>query len=192
VRVEVLLRARFVCAVLGLGGLILGSVVACTAIGFGFWAVDEFSDLDFPLLLLIVAPWVALASGVWCGWFWSRWYSRRVGLVWKPGRRTRIVVWVLAGLYLVTWALGAPSAQNECTRWALEEWRVVQQHEGSSGLNDGLPRVQTFAAIPILPFVIASYHEYQIAGLFGAGGWDVRIWYFVGTKRLYFLRLWIS
>lgn len=186
------MKQKFICIVLGLGAVIFGFIAVFAAIGAVMIVIDEFTDLDYPFWPLIVAPGLALAAGIVLGGFLSRWYSRRAGIVWDLGLGTRAVAWVLIALYVVTWAVGAPRIQTETTQWALEEWQRIHQDGNRVDLGDGLPYIQTSAAVPILPFVVASYHEYQLARLYGAGGWDIQLWYVIGTKRLFFLKLWIS
>lgn len=186
------MKAKFICFVLGGVGLILGFLAALMAISLGFWVIDEFTHLDFPFSLLTAAPGLALVTGLLLGGFLSHRYSQRAGIAWNFGPGTKIAARVLLVLYLVTWAVGAPRIQTENTRDALEEWRKIHQGQNTADLSDGLPYIQTFVAVPTLPFLVASYHEYQIAGLNGAGGWDIQVWYLVGVKRLFFLRLWIS
>ena len=54
------------------------------------------------------------------------------------------------------------------------------------------PYIKTFVSIPIAPFVVMSYHEYQLDGLYGFGGWDIQVWYLTGVKRILILPLWVS
>ncbi|PYO55252.1 MAG: hypothetical protein DMD83_20655, partial [Candidatus Rokuibacteriota bacterium] len=54
------------------------------------------------------------------------------------------------------------------------------------------PRIRTYAAIPIAPGLILFYHEYQIDGLYGFGGFELALWYGVGVKSLGALPLWLS
>jgi hypothetical protein len=54
------------------------------------------------------------------------------------------------------------------------------------------PYIWTYAAVPIAPGVIVSYHEYQLDGLYGFGGFDLSIWYVVGAKSLGGIPLWLS
>jgi hypothetical protein len=190
------MKTKLVCIALGLGGLALGSVVLFFGLGFILVAVYDSAAFEVPQMLelpvMIMLPFLDLAGGLLFGWSVSSWYARRKGIVWNFGRRTRIAVWLVAAMYLLTWALGAPMVQSENTRWAVNEWKRINQDSDGSALRGNLPSMQTYVAVPILPFVVTSYHEYHLAGLYGAGGWDIQLWYLTGVKRVWFLDVWIS
>ena len=82
--------------------------------------------------------------------------------------------------------------QRENTCWALTEWKRVDKKPKDQFFRGDYPRIQTYATLPVLPFVVASYHEYQLAPLYGAGGWDVQFWYVAGVKRIWFVVSWVS
>jgi hypothetical protein len=186
------MKKKYLCFVLGLGGFLLGLIVVLIAMGLVTFLLEEYTDADYPFWPLIVAPWLALAAGILLGWFISRWYSRRAGISWNFDHKTKIATLIFVALYFATWAAGAPRVQSMNTQRALEQWVKIHQEENVLLSSVNLPRIETFAAAPIVPFVIASYYEYQIANLNGAGGWEIQIWYLVGTKRLLFLDIWRS
>ena len=101
---------------------------------------------------------------------------------------------VLVTAYILTWAVAVPGVQSENTRWAIEEYKKLY------GLDSGVggrvrgtdPQIRTFLAVPVLPGVVLSYHEYQLADLYGWRGWDVHFWYGNGVVRLLSMPLWMS
>ncbi|NLV43918.1 MAG: hypothetical protein GXY07_05410 [Candidatus Hydrogenedentes bacterium] len=186
------MKKKYICFVLGLSGFFLGFIVVLVAMGLVTFLLEEYTDADYPFWPLIVAPWLALAAGILLGLFISRWHSQSAGITWHFGRKTKIAALIFVVLYLVTWAAGAPMVQSMNTQRALEQWREIHQEENTLLSSINLPHIETFAAAPIVPFVVASYYEYHLARLCGAGGWDIQIWYLVGTKRLLFFDIWRS
>lgn len=98
---------------------------------------------------------------------------------------------LLIGAYLLTWAVGGPAVQNVNLRWAIEEYARIQKGK-AQGSWEGTPFVWTYVSYPILPFILISYHEYQIAPVYGWGGFDIDLWYLNGVKRIYSIPVWIS
>jgi len=56
---------------------------------------------------------------------------------------------------------------------------------------DGHPYMKSYMAFPLLPGLIATYHEYQYGALAGWGGWELHVWHFTGTKEVFSLMSWI-
>jgi hypothetical protein len=110
---------------------------------------------------------------------------------WRENGYARVLLWVILVLYVATWAVGVPAVQSSNTKWAIEEYKRVNLGNNPR-VWESHPYVSTFLAFPILPFVIVSYHEYQLAGLYGWGGWDLQLWYVKDVKRILKLGLWIS
>ena len=93
--------------------------------------------------------------------------------------------------YVFTVIAGIPAAQNARTDWAVQEYKQIHSQSGRMQ-SASHPRIKTFVSVPVLPFVIVSYHEYQLAGLYGWGGWDVQVWYIFGAQSIGRFGLWIS
>jgi hypothetical protein len=109
----------------------------------------------------------------------------------QPARTHQITWGLIAGAYAITAIFGSPAVQSESTRWAVSEYKRVKA-TGSSRVFEQHPYIWTYAAVPIAPGVIVSYHEYQLDGLYGFGGFDLSIWYVVGAKSLGGIPLWLS
>ncbi len=94
-------------------------------------------------------------------------------------------------MYTFTTFMGIPEVQNQHTKSAVEEYKRINAGENSHE-QKSYPYIKTFVSIPILPFLILSYHEFQLDGLYGWGGWDIHVWYICGSKFIFKLTLWIS
>lgn len=190
------MKQKFICVVIGLGGLLFGFIVVFLLVNIimmlGYEIMDK--DKEWSLWPAHLVPWLALAAGMVLGRLLSYWYSRRAGIVWKLGLGGRIAVWIYIALYLVTWLGGGPTIQTETTRLILEEWRKIHEVDDGHavGLGEGLPSVSFDVAVPIVPFVVASRYTYGVGGFGGINGWDVQLWLGVRTKRLFFYTLWDS
>lgn len=128
-------------------------------------------------------PPVALALLTW------RSLRRKLRLAnFRPQRRS-LQATVLA-LYLCTAVFGIPSVHTELVRYEIAEYKHAR-NEGRR-VWPAHPRIEFFFSCPILPFVIITYHEYQLAGLYGWGGWEFHLWYIVGAKSITGLSFWVS
>jgi hypothetical protein len=119
-------------------------------------------------------------------------YSRKLKLSIKPLLKRNWVAGLLLGTYLLTWAVGGPAVQNDHTRWAIEEHAGIREKAPQGAWTNRKPYVSTYVIYPVLPFILISYHEYQIAPVYGLGSWDVHCWYITGVKRIFHLPIWIS
>jgi hypothetical protein len=119
-------------------------------------------------------------------------YSRKFKLSIKPLLKRKWVTGLLIGAYLVTWAIGGPAVQSANTRWAIEEYTGIRERASQGAWHFREPHVRTYLTYPILPFILISYHEYQIAPVYGLGSWDVYCWFLIDVKRLFTFPIWIS
>jgi hypothetical protein len=108
---------------------------------------------------------------------------------WLP--RNKRALYALIFLYLITVFMGSPAVQSHNSKWAIEEYKRINTGNNPR-VRESHPYIKTFVSIPIIPFIIVSYHEYQLDGLYGWGGWDIHIWYLGGVKRIIRLPLWLS
>lgn len=146
------MKKKYLCFVLGLGGFLLGLIIVLVTMGLVTFLLEEYVDANYPFWPLIMAPWLALAAGILLDWFISRWFSRRAGITWQFGRKTKIAALIFVALYLATWVAGAPMVQSMNTQRALEKWGKIHQEENMLLSSVNLPRIETFAAAPIAPF----------------------------------------
>ena len=124
--------------------------------------------------------------------------GRRLARRWRPEAALRPrwhhktpARWALAVCYGLTLAFGVPFVQSEQVDWAISEYK--RGHEGTVlHAGPGLPRIRCFAALPLLPGVILTYHEYQVGGVYGLGTFELYGWYGVGSKSFAQFPLWIS
>lgn len=185
------------------------SVVAF-AVGFVFAAyvggwVQYKADLGSPnesewtfLLMLLLFPVMPIAFGYACarGTLWvcrgragekSHDSGASARLQW--GRR--MVIRIIAAAYLFTWMFGVPLVQTSLaneTVAAYKQMKVSYPQE----VSDSHPYMKSYMAFPILPGLIVTYHEHQLAYLSGFGGWLVHIWYFTGAKAILAVPSWVS
>jgi hypothetical protein len=86
---------------------------------------------------------------------------------------------------------GVPAALSQQHGWAVTEYKRLRTSD-SRGVWDAHPYIQSYGAVPILPGIVLSYHEYQLAGLYGFGGFELSLWYGFGAKSLGALPIWLS
>ena len=123
----------------------------------------------------------------------ARWCTRALltrfqGTTYYPSRT--LIKLIIVG-YIITAVLGSPAVQSNNSTWAVNEYKRLKV-ENDARVWPSHPYIHTFASLPILPFVLLSYHEYQLDGLYGWGGWDIQLWYGAGVKRLIAIPLWVS
>lgn len=105
-----------------------------------------------------------------------------------------LVTVVLAG-YLLTWVLGVPAVQNSITERAIhasvsadrfEAQNLGQPHSVFRLSYAEIYRAETYAAFPIVPFVVAIHHRYNTP-FGGRGGVEFYLWFGAGTGHLFSL-----
>jgi hypothetical protein len=177
------------------------------AIVASFALVFAVCFLVFDLLLFLVEDWIHIPLDL-EGWIQVLFFVSSLGGAWLVTRRVAIATRTRLELppdvlkldrrikvamfiaYIATWALAVPAVQNENARWAMEEYARLQGENAKE--REAHPYVGTIFAVPILPAVVLSYHEYHIAQLYAWSGWDIQLWYGTGTVRLFVITRWIS
>lgn len=147
--------------------------------GFGYLLVGR---VNAALYAAVTASGV-IAAGV-VSW------TRARGWLQLPALGRRVVALLLVA-YGVTWAFGVPSVHTELTRSEVAIYKRLRA-EGNQRVWDAHPYIRFFVSIPIAPAVILTYHEYQVAGLWGEGRWDVHTWYLIDVSSLIGMGTWIS
>jgi hypothetical protein len=97
---------------------------------------------------------------------------------------------VILGLFAVTWAFGAPKVQTDLAAAEIATYKQLKAE--NNRVWEVHPRIEFVVSLPIAPAILLTYHEYQLAGLYGEGRWDVHFWYGVGTIQLAGTGTWIS
>ncbi len=124
------------------------------------------------------------------------WVARRLGRRWateaRRRQRPRWLAWPIVAAYVVTGVFGVPAAISRQNTWAVAEYKRVHGEGPCSVWDCHLPYIWTYGAVPVLPGLIVSYREYQLAGLYGLGAFELTLWYGTGTKSLGELPIWIS
>lgn len=118
-------------------------------------------------------------------------YSRRVSVKWEKSRGAKVFLCGILILYFVTWAVGVPTVQSSNTKWVIEQYKRLKE-EKDTRVWEHHPYLRTFLSFPVLPFVVISYHEFQLHGIWGYGGLDIHVWYIKDVKLIFRLPLWIS
>jgi hypothetical protein len=170
-----------------LGAFVFGATtafllfVACLTVGV------EIRRFDFEAgMLLLAGTTVALiVFGFAITWRLAR---RKLGL--SPFLLTSPVWITLMVLFGVTWACGVPMVHSDLTSTEIAQYKKLKAEDNRSW--DAHPYIKFFVSIPVAPGVIMTYHEYQLAGLYGEGTWDFHAWYGTGTYRLFGVGTWIS
>jgi len=108
----------------------------------------------------------------------------------RPIWKSRVLALLAIG-YAFTSVFGLPAVQSDQTAWAISEYKRARDH-GPHRVFEQHPYIRTFAAIPLAPALVLSYHEYQLDGLYGLGAFELYVWYGVGTTSLGSLPLWVS
>jgi hypothetical protein len=101
--------------------------------------------------------------------------SPRERAVRRASSAFRLGVALVALAYLVTWAFGVPSVQSALENEAWQTWKRLEARNHAPELQI-YPFIRTYLAFPPLPFLVVTYHEYQVAGLHGWGGWQLHVW----------------
>ena len=159
------------------------------------FAYSDFYPPSIPEDYLPIFCIVTLLFPIFIGFIVTRifikWYegTNKIKLNWFP--KNRSIKNTIFGLYLLTAFVGIPSIQSHNTKWAVEEYKRINTGENQRVWKTH-PYIGTYLAIPILPFIVISYHEYQLDGLYGLGSWDIQLWYFTGVKRITRITLWVS
>jgi hypothetical protein len=97
----------------------------------------------------------------------------------------------IVAAYAVTAIFGAPAVQSESTRRSVSEYKRLKA-TGSVRVWDSHPYLRTYASVPIVPGVLVTYHEYQLDGLYGFGGFEVSVWYVAGVLSVAAIPVWLS
>lgn len=154
--------------------------------------VLEYSDW-----LFLSSPWFSVAAmgvSLGAGLAVARRLSPAVRRVLSLGTdRPRAPLWARASLlvaYLVTWIVAVPAVQSTNDRWAVGEYKRLRDEERN--VWSAHPSFRTYVAVPVLPCTVLSYHEYQLGGLYGWGGWELQLWYGFGVVPLFSVTKWIS
>ena len=178
--------------------------------GLAIWPAFMMQALLSHLLYIVgrdAAPWAALAKEV-AGMalpilgalLFARWIGRRLTAD-SPGAdtaRTRghPLRWLWGSfvvLYALTWGLGAPAVQTALVLEELAEYKKLEPQDSAKRENwRRYPYVRMVICVPLVPGILATYHEYQIAGLNGWGGWRFHLWYGTGVKEVASSPRWVS
>jgi len=140
------------------------------------------SRLDLALYAALTAA--ALVAASLAAWWFTR---RKLSL---PRLSTRTLKF-LASAYAITWTLGGPQVHTDLAASEIAQYKRLKA-EGDNRVWDSHPKIQFYVSFPVAPAVMLTYHEYQIAGLWGEGAWELRAWYFLGTRRIIGMGTWIS
>jgi hypothetical protein len=103
----------------------------------------------------------------------------------------RWVLYALGALYLATWIWGIPATHTSIARDVISYYKQARRMRPRE-VWDAHPRLRFGASYAILPFVVVNHYEYQVAGLWGWGGFDVDVWYFGGSVTVFSMCKWIS
>lgn len=166
--------------------------------GFAIYAVTQFVILFIAAMMNIEVGihgdslWAGLVSVIVfglpmaVGFLAGRYLYKRLNIT-----IPRTLSFIIFVAYFVSFAFGVPASQTSRNAWAVSEYKRLKE-SGSQRVWAAHPRIATYVSFPILPAVIFTYHEYQLDGLYGFGGFDVSLWYILGVKRFCAFAIWLS
>ncbi len=156
--------------------------------GMADWGPPGISPEVLPLFILAL-----LGLPVAAAWLVVRPLRKRWTHASEKPRKPipRPLFWTVVAGYALTTVVGIPAAQSDRDAWAVQEYKRIHA-SGSARMWEAHPYIRTYVAIPLLPCVILSYHEYQLDGLYGLGAFEVAVWYGVGVSQAEVWPLWIS
>jgi len=188
------MKQKFTYIGLGVLGFCFGTILIFVVVHIVAFMVGPY--IPFTLegglaLFVFFSASLSIASGLFAAKSLMSRYSQKVSVNWSESRKAKFLLWAVLVLYIATWAVGVPAVQSSNSKWAIEEYKRINQGNNPR-VSESHPYVRTYLAFPILPFVVVSYHEYQLAGLYGWGGWDFHLWYVKGSRSIFRATLWIS
>lgn len=102
----------------------------------------------------------------------------------------RVLFSGLVALYLATWIWGIPAINTSITKNVISYYK--RAIETKREVRPTHPRLRFGASYAVCPFIVVTHYEYQVAGLWGWGGFTIDVWYFTGSKTIFGLTKWIS
>jgi hypothetical protein len=169
------------------GAFLFVGVALLLAASWAEWTPGDLPRHLIPVFLLVV-PGVPAGFAVWV----ARLLRRRWAPLQQPsGATTRRIRQAVAAGYLLTAIFGVPAVLSQQHAWAVAEYKRLRASQAGATW-DAHPYIQAYAALPVAPGVILSYHEYQLAGLYGLGGYELSVWYGAGARSLGVLPIWLS
>ena len=88
--------------------------------------------------------------------------------------------------------LGVEQANASQHLAVLRSRQIVTGRKDGNQVHEIHPSIRFGLAFPLAPGIILVRHEYQLAGLYGWGGWELHAWYIVGTRPIFGMTQWIS
>lgn len=172
---------RQLLAILVAGAVAVVAFAFCLALYRMLWGLLAGEHPYIPTVITVGAVLISFVCSV-------RFMWRRLSL--NPWSLSSPSTSVTTGLLVVTWAFGAPKVQTDLAAEEIGTYKKLRAE--NNRVWEVHPRIQFVASLPIAPAVLLTYHEYQLAGLYGEGRWDVHLWYGAGTVQLLSFGTWIS
>ncbi len=148
------------------------------------------SDLHTYIFLLITSV-IPLILSYYASRKIVNWYMLRKKIFPTISTEKKLTLTFIAILYLLTSLFGSPAIQSKNISNEIAIYKSLKA-ENDPRLSEDHPYIKTYISIPVLPFVVVSFHEYQLSGLYGWGGWSLQIWYVTGVKNIAELPIWRS
>jgi len=176
---------------------LIGGLVAAGAFAVYLAFAPPLSDFDGEPLYAAVALVIGAGLSIALACYAARSVIRAVAISpdGRPHPRFAVRAAAFAVLlgYAITSIFGVPAVQSALTADALSAYKAARHDRAGSGdVWPVHPVIRLKAALPLLPGIILSYHEYQVASLNGWGGWEVHVWFGGPPKSVYRLMAWIS
>jgi hypothetical protein len=144
--------------------------------------VHPFSNVEPVISAATTILIVSAAIAIW------RFARRRLGI----GKATfpTVVRVLIASLYITTWVVGLPAVASNLASTEITKYKEMRKD--GNRVYDSHPSIRFGLAFPVASGIILVRHEYQLAGLYGWGGWELHAWYIVGTRPIFGMTQWIS
>ncbi len=107
---------------------------------------------------------------------------------------TRALEALLLISFVATWVFGVPAVVSHLHSEALSKYQSLAAKAPPPYLpqNHSYPYINTPLAFPLAPGFVVSYHEYQLAPLYGAGLIQIHFWCGLEPLPVYMAIRWLS
>lgn len=140
---------------------------------------EKITKRCLPVLVFVYLA--APFGAAFAAWKWLDYHGRltlpMLPIAERPRKWARKVL--IAG-YALTVIFGIPAVQTHVDRWAVAEYKRMAERDKAFHVpqrDNDLPYMATYAALPVAPGVLVTFHGYAVTGLYGFVGFRLFLWY---------------